>query len=149
MGPTRTWEHHRISINTCSQLDFYSETRFSTFSIFQHCGYHYYVWLHLPPRHHRASIRRWKLPCVENQDKWYPHRSQLRRSHLKKVNSVTTRLQLFTQCIYLKKVNYLQVSNKYWRGFRWCYTMVWWQSLFLLSSSIFLSLLHSIVNTTI
>jgi len=32
---------------------------------------------------------------------------------IKKVNSVTTRLQLFTICIYLKKVNYLQVSNKY------------------------------------
>jgi len=35
------------------------------------------------------------------------------RRKLKKVNSVTTRLQLFTLCIYLKKVNYLQVSNKY------------------------------------
>jgi len=32
---------------------------------------------------------------------------------VKKVNSVTMRLQLFTSCIYLKKVNYLQVSNKY------------------------------------
>jgi len=28
-------------------------------------------------------------------------------SGVKKVNSVTTRLQLFTLCIYLKKVNYL------------------------------------------
>ena len=38
---------------------------------------------------------------------------QTKAHNLKKVNSVTMRLQLFTICIYLKKVNYLQVSNKY------------------------------------